>query len=211
MLCSVSQFSLPPLLPLTKCWQRITRHYQLPSSLLARQQDQAPYGQITMMCMPCRQVYYEMNKHSIWFWRLLLGRARHITYWFRLFAHVPFSSAIGSKSFESRLIGSGYDFSFGYVNPQSIHWNTTYNFRSTGRPLFVVNWSIGVIPSVPADNHYYICVIQPCQLVCLLDQIRSPSGEPLRFCFGRVQRLVDLFRSGRGTATVRWRSLLSED
>jgi hypothetical protein len=90
MLCSRLQFSLPLLLPLAKCRQRRTRHHLPPSSLLVRRQDQALHRQITVICTPCRQFYYKMNEHSIWFCRLFLGRTRHITYWFLLFDRVPF-------------------------------------------------------------------------------------------------------------------------
>ena len=54
----------------------------------------------------------------------------------------------------------------------------------------MVDGSIGVIPSVPADDHCNVCVAQPCQLVCLFDQVRPPSGELLRFGFGRISHFV---------------------
>ena len=109
---------------------------------------------------------------------------------------------IGSKSLKKRLIGSGYDFSFKQVNPESKHGGATHNFQSAGRPMFVIHRSISIVPSVPADDHCNVCVTQSCQLVCLLDQVRSSSGELLRFCFGRVQHLVDLFDRVQGQQWV---------
>lgn len=47
----------------------------------------------------------------------------------------------------------------------------------------MISGPIGIIPSVPADDQCNICVTQSSQLICLLHQVRFPSGELLSFCF----------------------------
>lgn len=56
----------------------------------------------------------------------------------------------------------------------------------------MIRRSICIIPSVPADDKCNVGVTQPCQLICLFNQVWFPPGELLRLCFCCVRHAMSL-------------------
>ena len=61
----------------------------------------------------------------------------------------------------------------------------------------MISRSIGIVPSVSADDECNVCVAQMCQLICLFDQVWFSSGKLLRLCLGCIRHLRKLSRGGQ--------------